>query len=81
MSKSKARIRLEEFKRQEVKLSSSEIHLIMLLRENYLTVAEFTESARIGAEIQAESSNNTFYDSYNNKIQNIHNTITNKSPL
>lgn len=81
MTKSRARIRLEEFKREEVKLTSSEIHLIMLLRENYLTVIEFVESARVGSEIQAETSNNSFYEAYYRKIQNIYHDINNKSPL
>lgn len=79
--KSRARIRLEEFKREEVKLTSAEIHLIMLLRENYLTVIEFVESARVGSEIQAETCNNTYYDAFKNKIHNIYYDINNRSPL
>lgn len=70
-----------DFKRQEIKLTSSEIQLIMLLRENYLTVNEFVESASIGSEIQAESSNNLYYDAYYKKVQNIHYDINNRSPL
>lgn len=70
-----------EFKKQEPKLTSSEIHLIMLLRENYLTVSEFVESARVGSEIQAESSNNLYYDAYRNKIHNINRSINSSSPL